>query len=159
MIIFSKEFEIQGCIEVPINLSEDEFFNEFIGFIESKNWSFGGGINEIIDGFYINADGTKEKHVLEDMSDNVHDNITNELFQHHSLAALIYLINAGRELEFSYKSVKCFISKSGSNKTVSLWISEDEQAYDNIDDLIENAVICNQSLIHIFHATTLETLF
>lgn len=155
----SKEFEIQGCIEVSINLSEDEFFNEFIGFIESKNWSFGGGINEIIDGIYINADGTKEKHVLEDISDNVHDNITNELFQHHSLAALIYLINAGRELEFSYNDVKCFISKSGSTRTVSLWISEDEQAYDNIEDLIENAVICNQPLVHIFYDTTLETLF
>ena len=155
----SKEFEIQGCIEVSINVSEDEFFNEFIGFIESKNWSFGGGINEIIDGFYINADGTKEKHVLEDISDNVHDNITNELFQHHSLAALIYLINAGRELEFSYNDVKCFISKSGSTRTVSLWISEYEQAYDNIEDLIENAVICNQPLVHIFYDTTLETLF
>lgn len=159
MIILSKEFEIQGCIEVPINLSEDKFYNEFIGFIESKNWSFGGGINEIIDGFYINADGTKGKHILEDIADNAHENITNELFQHHSLAALIYLINAGRELEFSYKGVKCFISKSGSNKTVSLWVSAVEQAYDSIEDLIENAVIGNLSLMHIFHATTLETLF
>jgi hypothetical protein len=159
VIILSKEFEIQGCIEVPISLSEDEFFKEFIGFIESKNWTFGGGINEIIDGFYINADGTKGKYVLEDMFDNIHDNLTNELFELHSLASLIYLINAGRELEFSYNDVKCFISKSGSTKTVSLWISEDEQAYDNIEDLIENAMICNQPLIHIFHATTLETLF
>jgi uncharacterized protein YggL (DUF469 family) len=61
-----KEFEIQGCVEVPIELSEDEFFDKFIAFIESNNWSFGGGINEIIDGFYINADGTKGKHVLDE---------------------------------------------------------------------------------------------
>ncbi len=59
-----KEFEIQGCLEVPIELSEDEFFNRFIDFIESNNCWFGGGINEIIDGFYINAGGTKGKHVL-----------------------------------------------------------------------------------------------
>ena len=31
-----KEFEINGCIEVPPNLSEDEFWHEFIMFIESK---------------------------------------------------------------------------------------------------------------------------
>ncbi len=61
-----KEFEIQGCVEVPIELSEDEFFNRFISFIESNNWLFGGGINEIIDGYYINADGTKGKHVLDE---------------------------------------------------------------------------------------------
>jgi len=72
---------------------------------------------------------------------------------------LIYLINIGHELEFSYKDIKCFISKSGSTKTVSLWISEDEQAFDSIEALIENAVICNQVLIRIFHNTTLETLF
>jgi len=159
VIILSKEFEIQGCVEVPMNLSEDEFFNKFIGFIESNNWSFGGGINEIIDGFYINADGTKGKYVLEDMSENLYDNLANELFQYHSLAALLYLINAGRELEFSYKEIKCFISKNGSAKTVSLWISEDEQAFDSIESLIENAVFCNQQFMHIFHDITLETLF
>jgi uncharacterized protein YneR len=61
-----KEFEIQGCVEVPIELSEDEFFNKFIAFIESNNWWFGGGINEIVDGFYINADGTKGKHFFDE---------------------------------------------------------------------------------------------
>lgn len=58
-----KEFEIQGCVEVSPELSEEEFWNTFIGFIESNHWSFGGGVNEIIDGFYINADGTKGKHI------------------------------------------------------------------------------------------------
>ena len=48
------------------DLSEEEFWNKFIGFIESNNWLFGGGVNEIIDGFYINADGTKGKHVLDE---------------------------------------------------------------------------------------------
>lgn len=64
--ILNKEFEINGCIEVPINVSEEEFFDKFIGFIEANNWLFGGGINEIIDGFYINADGTKGKNVLDE---------------------------------------------------------------------------------------------
>lgn len=61
-----KEFEIQGCVEVPVELSEDEFWNKFIGFIESNGWMFGGGINEIVDNFYINPDGTKGKCVLDE---------------------------------------------------------------------------------------------
>ena len=160
VIILGKEFEIQGCIEVPMSLSEDEFFNEFIGFIELNNWAFGGGIHEIIDGFYINADGSKGKFVLEDMSPNsLHDKLTIELFQYHSFGALVYLINAGRELEFSFRDEKCFISKSGSTKTVSLWISKNEQAFDNIEDLIANAMVCNQPLVHMFNDTTLHTLY
>lgn len=31
-----------------------------------NNWLFGAGINEIIDGFYINADGTKGKYLLDE---------------------------------------------------------------------------------------------
>lgn len=47
-------------------MSEEEFWNKFINFSESNNWMFGGGINEIVDGFYINADGTKGKYVLDE---------------------------------------------------------------------------------------------
>lgn len=61
-----KEFEVNGCVEVPSNLSEDEFWNEFIGFIESKGWLFGGIISEIIDGYYILPDSSKGKSVMED---------------------------------------------------------------------------------------------
>ena len=34
--------EVNGIVEV--NLSEEEFFDQFIDFIESLNASFGGGI-------------------------------------------------------------------------------------------------------------------
>ena len=47
-----KEFEINGCIEVQAEITEDEFFDAFI--------------NEIQDVYYILPDGTKEKSVLED---------------------------------------------------------------------------------------------
>lgn len=66
VILLRKEFEIQGCVEVPSELSEEEFWNKFIGFIESNNWLFGGGITEIVDGFYINSDGTKGNAVLDE---------------------------------------------------------------------------------------------
>ena len=60
-----KEIEINGCIEIPVELSMDEFWDIFIEFIESQKWSFGGGMNEIIDGYYINPDGTRGPHVLD----------------------------------------------------------------------------------------------
>lgn len=61
-----KEFEIQGCIEVPPEVTEAEFWNAFIGFIESRGWSFGGGIQEIQDGYYILGDGSRGQHILHD---------------------------------------------------------------------------------------------
>ena len=52
-----KEFEIHGCIEVPPEMTEEEFWNRFIRFVEENGWSFGGGISEIRDGWYILPDG------------------------------------------------------------------------------------------------------
>ena len=58
-----KEFEIIGCIEVQPEVTEDEVLVELIKFVESKGWYFGGGVKEIIDGFYVNPDGTKGESV------------------------------------------------------------------------------------------------
>ena len=62
-----KEIEINGCVEIPPEMTMDEFCTAFIELIESKGWYFGGGLQEIIDGYYINPDGSKGKHVLEDL--------------------------------------------------------------------------------------------
>ncbi len=64
--IMRKEIEINGCVAIPCEISIDEFTDAFIEWIESKGWCFGGGFNEIVDGYYINPDGTKGKSVLED---------------------------------------------------------------------------------------------
>lgn len=62
-----KEIEINGCIEIPPEMTLDEFENEFIKWVESKGWFFGGGFREIADGYYILPDGSKGKSVsLED---------------------------------------------------------------------------------------------
>ena len=58
-----KEFEFQGCVEVPMELSEDQFLDRFLMFIEENGWSFGGGVRTIVDGYYINEDGTPGKPV------------------------------------------------------------------------------------------------
>lgn len=59
-----KEFEINGCIEVPSEVTEDDFLKKFIDFVESNNWVFGGGIKEIRDGYYILPDGSRGSSVL-----------------------------------------------------------------------------------------------
>lgn len=46
----SKEFELNGCEEVPEAVTEDEFCDALFTFFESKGWHYGGGINEIRDG-------------------------------------------------------------------------------------------------------------
>ena len=56
-----KQFEINGYMEVPINMSEKEFFEKFIQFIESNSWSFIGVTNETINSEYINPNRSKEK--------------------------------------------------------------------------------------------------
>ena len=58
-----KEIEINGCIEIPPEMTLDEFTDTFIEWIESKGWFFGGGFREIIDGYYILPDGSKENSV------------------------------------------------------------------------------------------------
>ena len=61
--VHRKEFEFQGCVEVPMELSEDQFLDLFLAFIEANHWSFGGGVRTIVDGYYLNADGTPGKPV------------------------------------------------------------------------------------------------
>ena len=60
------EIEINGCVEIPPEMTADEFADVFLEFIESKGWYFGGCFREIADGYYINADGTKGKSVLDE---------------------------------------------------------------------------------------------
>ena len=42
-----KEIEIGGCILVPRNVSKDEVIDQFIEWVESKGWYFGGGFREL----------------------------------------------------------------------------------------------------------------
>lgn len=61
-----KEIEVQGCIEIPPEISQDGVLDKFIEFVEANGWSFGGGFRTIEDGYYINGDGTKGRHVLDE---------------------------------------------------------------------------------------------
>ena len=62
-----KEIEINGCIEIPPEMTLEDFTDAFLRWMESEGWCFGGGFREIVDGYYINPDGSRGKHVLEDL--------------------------------------------------------------------------------------------
>jgi|GEM_PF-457329 len=56
-------FGIQGCVSVKEEVTR-EFFNVKLDvFLKTNSWSFEGEIDEIIDGYYINNDGSKGAHV------------------------------------------------------------------------------------------------
>ncbi|EHL15680.1 hypothetical protein HMPREF9630_02032 [Peptoanaerobacter stomatis] len=59
----TKEIEIMGCINVPINTDTDYVIDKFIDFVEQNNWFFGGGYREIIDGHYVNEDGSLGENI------------------------------------------------------------------------------------------------
>lgn len=89
---------------------------------------------------------------------DLHDTIASELLENKSMAALIWLISHGRELEFSYCGTKGFISKDGSAKFVSLWIDDEEQAFDSVEQLLEEAVICERVLTETWNDMKFEYL-
>ena len=89
---------------------------------------------------------------------NVHDLIVAELFQKKSLAALIFLIDCGRELEFDVNENKCFIS-CDSSQYVSLYVNKNEQSFDSVCEMIENATIANMNFLAAWEQAKLELLF
>ena len=90
---------------------------------------------------------------------DIHDLIVNELFDEKSLAALIFLIDCGRELEFKIKGKEYFISCDTSKKYVSLWENKNEQSFDSVLELIKNATIENMCFLTAWEQAELEYLY
>ncbi len=89
----------------------------------------------------------------------LHDLIVDEFERTKSISALIYLIDHGRELEFSLYGKKYFISRDKSQKYVSLWDNQKEQDFDSMEELIENAVLSNSTLLSVMSEIQIETIF
>lgn len=87
----------------------------------------------------------------------MHDSVTEELFQKKSVSALIWLIDAGRELEFSCDGRSCFLSKSGD--TVSLWVDGQKQTFLSVEQSLQESKIGQSSLIAQWSDVKLEYLF
>lgn len=90
---------------------------------------------------------------------DVYDRITDELMKEKSLAALVYLINGGRELEFEYNGNEYFMSRSKAEIYVSLWGEGKEQSFSRVEDLVENAIIDEKPLLSVWKDLTLTYLF
>jgi len=90
---------------------------------------------------------------------DIHDLIADELLQQKSLAALIYLMDCGRELEFTVAGTKCFISRSNSSRKVSLWVNKDEQAFEHMESLINASTIKGMPFLEAWPCAVLPTLF
>ena len=90
---------------------------------------------------------------------HLHDLIVSEFEQTKSLAALIYLIDRGRELEFSFSGTVYFLSRYKSQKYVSLWDNQNEQSFNSTEELIENAIVSNSTLLSVLPEIQIETIF
>lgn len=89
----------------------------------------------------------------------LHDLIVKEFERYKSLSALIYLIDRGRELEFSVRGVEYFISRDKSQKYVSLWENQNEQSFNSVEELIETAIVSNSVLLSIWSEIQIKTIF
>lgn len=90
---------------------------------------------------------------------DLHDMIVRELYDKKSLAALIHVIDFGRELEFKVNGKEYFISRDRSEKYVSLWDNKTEQSFDSVYELIENAVVDDDTLLSVWDKVELAFLF
>ena len=89
----------------------------------------------------------------------LYERIENELLKQKSLAALIYLLESGRELECELKGETCFITKSNSPQYISLWHNGTEQSFDSIEELLENAVLVGETFLRLWDKMNIITLF
>ena len=71
----------------------------------------------------------------------LHDKYEQDFFENRTISSLKYLIENGRELEFTINNHSCFISKYGSKQEFSLWIENKEQSFYSFDNLVEQAKI------------------
>lgn len=93
---------------------------------------------------------------------SLHDLIVREFERTKSISALIYLIEHGREIEFSFEGKEYFLSRSNSEKGVSLWSGggQKEQSFNNVEELIEKAEMINGTvLLDALPQIQLETIF
>lgn len=90
---------------------------------------------------------------------DLHDRIVKELEKTKSLAALIYLIERGREVEFTVNGKGYFLSRHKSQRAVSLWDSDTEQSFDSVEELIERAKITGSPFLTAWETARIDTIF
>ena len=85
--------------------------------------------------------------------------IADELFDKHSLAALVILINIGDELEFHYKDIPYSITWLNNKVFLSSPKVELGQTYDKITELIIHGTIDGKKIIDVWDELVLKLLY
>ena len=62
-------------------------------------------------------------------------------------------------MEFSFNGEVYFLSCDKSRKYVSLWNDQSEQSFNSMEELIENAIISNSTLLSVLPEIQIETIF
>lgn len=88
----------------------------------------------------------------------LHDMITDELFDKKSISALLWLISQGRELEATYQNESIFISADKSKNKVSIWINRQESSFATMEELLQFTEIEGHKLIDVWDEIHLDTL-
>ena len=88
-----------------------------------------------------------------------HEKMVLELFEHKSVEALIWLSEAGRELEFRALGRMCFMTCDGSAKCVSVWDGKNWQHYDSVIELTKRAIIAERPFAEAWNDAEIATLF
>lgn len=70
-----------------------------------------------------------------------HDLAAQDLYESKSLDALAFLLEQGRELEFSFRGKSYFLSLFHSEKHVSLWCGGSQQSFDSMAQLFAHAAL------------------
>ena len=89
----------------------------------------------------------------------IQDIFETELFYKHSMAALFYLIESGREMDFDYNRERYFISRDGLTKHCSLWKGKTEQAFESMEALSMNALIGDRKFYEIWSEVDIQVLY
>lgn len=97
--------------------------------------------------------------MVEDISSKYYKRLSNELFEKHSLAALIILLNIGFELEFCYKDIPYSITQLDDALFLSSPKINETQTFGKMEQLVIKATIDNQEFIEIWDEIVLTNLF
>lgn len=116
----------------------DKFLDIFHNFLTSNRWYFDGEIKVL--------------------SIDLDDFLYHELMEKKSVGALICLIDAGHEVEFSIDGKSYVISPHQSSKAVSLWVDKKEQEFDSISELLEYTMIDKSPLLSVWEKIKIETI-
>ena len=88
-----------------------------------------------------------------------HDLATADLYERRSPEALAFLIEQGRELEFSFRGKAYFLSLFHAEKYVSLWCGDNQQSFDSMAELFARATLDGVPFSAAWQEAQLDYLF